>query len=173
MDTYNIDVTGDDLFAKNSGIIVVYNNSKVYAYKFSSDIQKHIRDLFNKNQFGFTNKHILKPRIYCAVLTLILKYISAYNRTNKKDYILNMCNDFDGHGNDIIAILKENLIIEKIFLQLTSDNYLFVRHPKKSLIQVSAENVYRGIWDNITKIIINEKELFNLIAKPKSKKDKW
>lgn len=173
MDVYNVDVTGDDLLAKNSGIIVVYNNSKVYAYKFSSNLQKSIRDLFNQNEFGFNNKKILKPRICCAVLTLILKYISIKNKIDKNGYLLNLCKDLDGHTNDIIALLKENLIGENIFFELTSDNYFFVRHPKKSLIQESAQNVFRGNWDNITKVAISEKELFNLIAKPKKRKNLW
>jgi len=173
MDIYNIDVTGDDLFAKNFGIIVVYNNSHVYAFKFASDLQKRIRGLFNNYEFGFENKHILKPRIYCAILTLILKHIGITNKTNKNDFLLNMCNDFDGHNNDIVALLKENLSSENVFLKFDSNNYYFVRHHKKSLIQESAQKVYRGNWKNITKINLNEKEIFNLIAKPKFKKDNW
>lgn len=173
MDIYNIDVTGDDLFAKNSGIIVVYNNTKVYAFKFSSNLQKNIRGLFNNFEFGFNNKKILKPRIYCAILTLILREIVFKNKSNRIDYLLNMCNDFDGHNNDIIAILKENFITYNLFTKFDSNNYYFVRHHKKSLIQESSEKVYRGIWDGINKVNLNEKDIFNLIAKPKFKKNNW
>ncbi|MFT4343351.1 MAG: hypothetical protein ACMXYE_01240 [Candidatus Woesearchaeota archaeon] len=102
MDNYKIDVTGDDILSKNAGIVIVYNNKFVYGFKFNSHLQNTIRNNFQKNLYCFSNKKILKPRIYCAVVTLILKKIQIDHYTDPTSFQLNICNDFDGHSNDII-----------------------------------------------------------------------
>ena len=173
MDSYKVDVTGDDLLSKGAGVIVVYNNEYVYAYKFDSSMQKNIRDNFNGKRYGFSNKKILKPRVYCAVLTTILEKISREHNTDTKRFVLDICRDFSGQEQNIIDILREHVISLRLFEALTSDNYLYVKHPKKSIVQVSAQKVWNKDWVGIEKVEIQATRLHNLIAKPKARKKKW
>ncbi|MFW6047038.1 MAG: hypothetical protein ACOCP4_04575 [Candidatus Woesearchaeota archaeon] len=176
MDTFKIDVTGDDLFSKNAGVIIEYSNSGepfVYAFKFSSDLQSKIRDNFNAKLYCLDNKKILKPRIYCAILVLIFEQILREHAVNTEKYIMNFCRDFDGHEQNIINILNQHFSNKILFEALTADKYYFVKHPKKSLIQRSAEHVYRGEWEGIIKVVLNPNDIHNLIAKPKCRKNKW
>ena len=173
MDNYKIDITGDDLLSKNAGLIVVYNNELVYAYKLSSDLQTTIRNNFTNGNYCFENKKLLKPRVYCAILTSIIKKIAQENATDLKNFQMNICNDMDGHSQNIIDILKQHFKDLMLFEQFTGDNYSFVKHPKKSLIQQSALKVYRGNWQGIIKVKLEIDELHNLIAKPKCKKKRW
>ena len=173
MDIYKIDITGDDLLSKGYGVIVLFNNEHPYAYKFSSSLQAEIRNYFNKKLYGFENKKILKPRAYSAILGLLLRQISKENQTETKNFDLHICNDFDGHQNDIIHLLKENATKMFIFGDITSDNYHFRKHSKKSKIQQLAIQVSRGNWTGINKVKIDRKEFHSLVAKKKFKKRKW
>lgn len=174
MDTYKIDVTGDDILSKNAGVIVVYNNEHVYAYKLSSDLQAKIRLNFSKRSYCFDNTKLLKPRVYCAILVLILRQIAKENNTETAKFHLSICKDFDGHENNIVSILEQCLVKDFLLFEcLTADNYTFVKHPKQSLVQKSAVNVYRGIWDGINKLSFNKTEIHNLISKPKCRKKRW
>lgn len=173
MDSYKIDVTGDDILSKNAGVIVTYNNKRVYAFKFSCDVQKNIRENYQQGNYCLNSKKILKPRVYCAVLAIILRRIAQENYTEQKNYQLNICKDFDGHEVNIISILKEHTNQLNIFEELDANNYSFCRHPKKSLIQQSAQKIYHSNWEEISRVNIEEKELHYLIAKPKCRKKKW
>lgn len=172
MDLYKIDVTGDDIFNKGYGIIVLYNNKQVYGYKFSSEMQSEIRNNFKGGCYGFSNSKIIKPRVYCAVLSLILKQVSEENQTHDEEFDLHLCNDFDGHQHDIIQFLKDITKNMLIFKDISTDNYHFTKHPKKSKIQKFSLQLSKGDWTEINKVKIDERELHKLIAKKKAKK-KW
>lgn len=172
MDVYKIDVTGDDILSKGYGVIVLYNSRYCYAYKFSSSLQSKICNYYKVGEYGIT-KRILKPRLYCAVLSKILHQISKEKVTHDEDFQLQICNDFDGHQNDIIQILKEHTKDLLVFGDITVDNYVFTRHPKKSKIQQLALTLGRGGWENISRVRIDESELHNLIAKRSCRKIRW
>lgn len=170
MDNYKIDVTGDDILSKKAGIVIVYNNQYVYGFLIPSKLQKNIREKFNKRVYGFENKKILKPRAYCAILTLMIKQIYLEQTTDSFNFQLDICNDFDGHGQNIINILRENLVNYNVFKDITVDNCLFVRHPKKSLVQKSAEKISKNEWEGIIKTSLNIGEIHTLITKKKYRK---
>ena len=173
MDNYKIDVTGNDLLSKGAGIIVVFNNERVYAFRFDSQTQKDIRDNFQEGNYCFTNKHLLKPRVYCAVLAGILLAIAEENITETRRFQLDICRDLYGQEQNIINILRQHVKHLHLFEDITADHYLFVRHPKKSLVQKSAQKIWNNDWEGIERVKIIDDDLHNLIAKPKCKRKRW
>lgn len=167
MDIYKIDVTGPDPFKKGYGIIVLYNQKHPYAFRLPSSLQSEIRRLFNNGFYKFDNKFILKPRTYSSILFLILEQIAKENQTHDTDFDLHLCNDFDGHQNDIAHLLKNMCLNNLIFKEFSIDNYHFRKHPKKSMIQQLALQVGKGDFTGINKVKIDSSRLHSLISKKK------
>lgn len=173
MDNYKVDVTGHDLLKSNSAIIVVYNNKYIYAYQLNEKIRCKILEFFRTKKYGFNNHKILKPKVYAAILSLIIKQILIEQNAYTDDYHFDLCNDLDGHSQDIIQYLKNNFTNLNLLNDFNCNKYLFVRHPKKSLVQQSGLNIKNGNWDEIIKIKFEENLLHNLIAKNNFKNNKW
>ena len=95
MDLYRIDVTGDDILSKNYGIIVLFSNEQneyAYAFKFSQDLQKEIKDFHKAGLYGI--KCSLKPKVYSVVLSCILRKITREQYTSTSRFVFHICNDF-------------------------------------------------------------------------------
>ncbi len=137
-------------------------------------MQHEIRTFSNEKRYGVSNDNNFKPRVYTVVLSYILKEIAKTVKTNKSDFKLCICNDFDGHQAGIIELLNEKCVVkEKIFNDLDKSKYLFQRHAKNSKIQQISLQLHRGNWMGIIQINISKSEVHNLIAKNKFKKERW
>lgn len=147
-DIFEIDVAGSDIFSRNYSIGVVYNNSKRYGYRFTSSIQQSIVYNNQNNVYCIDNSKSLKPRVYAAVLLLILKRIAKKEKISK-DYKFLICDDFYGHFNQVCDLLVRHL--QSDFPGLNKEKHLSkCKHHKKSLIQQTVTEIYAGNFEGKT-----------------------
>ncbi len=176
MDLYEIDVTGEDIFAKGYGILILFkgddNKSHAFGYRFSSDIQAEIKKLALKGSYGTPYNVHFKIRVYTTIICFILKAISRICYPSDSNFKFHICPDFAGHESAIIERIK-NKTVGHLFSSINADNYIFKSHNKKSKIQQLAEKLSKGDFTEIHKLIIDRNELHNSLATKKNRKGKW
>ena len=173
MDIYKVDVTGADIFANNYGVVILYNNKYPYAYKFDPSLQKKIRKLASKGEYGVAYDRRIKPRLYCSIVFLLFKQISQEHQVHDSDFEIHFCNDFDGYQNVIIERLCHLTKTNFIFKDIHIDNYSFRRHSKSSKIQKYCLALSRNEYSGLSIINLDENDIHNLIAKKKLERKSW
>ena len=153
---FEIDVSGEDIFAKDYTIVIADKNDTIRGFKFNS---KSIQDLvlnYSSNKYRYkVSKHgkvLLKIRVYCVVIYYLFENLKIRN----KEITLEICRDFQGHEREITSQLKfflENklgLKINCIYLRLpkgsNADKYAYLmrkdtKNQIKGYITITLENI--------------------------------
>lgn len=162
-DIFEIDVSGNDVFDRDFSIAIVYNNKKRYGFRFPKYLQDQIIYNNRNNKYCIDNPKSLKPRVYSAIVILLLKRIAQKEKINE-DYKFLICEDLYGHFNQIGDILIENL--KKEFPKLNKRDHISkCRHSRDSLIQKTAHNLYRGIFDEISIFDLSLDKIEDILSK--------
>lgn len=161
-----IDVSGKDILNTRYAIAIVLDDKYCYGYRFEEKVQRKIRANYISGAYNlpFKKNYInLKIRLYSAIVARLLKEV--INKHKIKEFIILMCNDFDGHFNDIIQYLESNTNIPDI-----KEKTHLHRHCKDSLIQISVKALSKGEKRGICIIGLKLKEIEELIKKKHIKK---
>ncbi|MBU0628568.1 MAG: hypothetical protein KKC75_05230 [Nanoarchaeota archaeon] len=164
-DIFEVDASGNDIFDRGFSIAIVYNNKKRYGFRFPKHLQDQIIYNNRNNKYCIDNPKSLKPRVYSAIVILLLKRIALSERITH-NYKFLICEDLYGHFNQISDILIENL--KKEFPTLNKRDHISkCRHSKDSLIQKTAHNLYKGIIDGISAYNFDLSEIEEILSKCK------
>jgi hypothetical protein len=161
-----IDVSGKDILDSNFAICLTVNDRYCYGYRLEKQVQAILKRGYGSGKYNLEIKKNyinLKIRLYSAIVSLLLKYVSS--RFQLEDYLILMCNDFDGHFNDILQFLQSKTNLRDIVR-----NTVLHRHSHDSLIQTAAKALAKGKTAGIIKLDINLGELEALIRKKHLKK---
>lgn len=157
-----IDVSGKDILDPHFSICVVLNDKHRYGYRFEQIIQDKLKSGYNSGAYNLKQKKNyinLKIRLYSAIVCLLLEYILS-SQNISLDCIIFMCNDFDGHFNDIRQFLLSNLSQPWL-----TGNIRLHRHSKSSVIQLTAKALSKGVKAGIILPEISLKSIIKLIIK--------
>ena len=162
-DIFEIDVAGSDVFERDFSVAIVYNNHKRYGFKFQKHLQDSIIYNHHRGKYCIDNPKSLKPRVYSAIVILVLKEIAKKEKINK-DYKFLICDDLYGHFNQVCDLLIQNL--KKEFPGLDKKKHMSkCRHSKDSLIQKTAYNLYKGNFDGITTLNFSLNQIESILSK--------
>ncbi len=135
---FDIDLSGEDIFSKDSTIVIADNNDIIRGYKFNEEIIKILISRYKNGKYRYSNskqqKVFFRIRTYCIIIHYLFKDILPKIKDQK--IILNICRDFQGHEKDITSNLlfllrdKLGLKIEIRYLKLSknsnADRYAFL-----------------------------------------------
>ena len=145
---FDIDVAGEDIFSKNYTIVIADKNNVIRGYKFDEKVIKILKARHGEGKYRYGNskqqRTYLRIRVYCIIIYYLFKDI--IHKIEKKDLILNICRDFQGHEKDITSSLlsflrdKLGLKIEIRYIKLpknsNADKYAFLmRKDNKNKIE--------------------------------------
>lgn len=110
METFEIDVSGQDIFSKDYTIVVADKNNLVKGFKFDKDIIEKITSNFKLEKYRYKTSRsqqlFLKVRIYCIIIHYLFKEITRERKLSGKKVRLEICRDFPGHEREITSQLK-------------------------------------------------------------------
>lgn len=161
-----IDVSGKDILDSNFAICLTVNDKSCFGYRLEKQVQDILKKGYISGRYNLEAKKNyinLKIRMYSAIVSLLLEY--AASKIKLDDYLILMCNDFDGHFNDIIQFLQSKTRLRDI-----ARNTVLHRHSHDSLIQTAVKSLAKGKTAGIIKLDINVNELEALIRKKHTKK---
>lgn len=161
-----IDVSGKDILDSNFAICLTVNDKCCFGYRLEKQVQDVLKRGYISGRYNLEAKKNyinLKIRLYSAIVSLLLEY--AASKLQLDDYLILMCNDFDGHFNDIIQFLQSKTRLRDI-----ARNTILHRHSHNSLIQTAAKSLAKGRTAEIIKVDIKLDELEMLIRKKHAKK---
>lgn len=112
-----IDVSGDDVLERGYCIVAAKSDFKSYfGFKFDEKLVRALKNNYETGKYHYgrskTGKIYFKIRVYCIVVSILVKSIMKEN--NAKEAGLYICRDFDGHKEDIELNLKSLLRDVKI-----------------------------------------------------------
>ncbi|MDD5148519.1 MAG: hypothetical protein PHH08_03585 [Candidatus ainarchaeum sp.] len=164
MKTFEIDVSGSDIFEKDFTIVVAEENNSnvILAYKFTEQISRVILSRHGQNLYRYppskNGKANLKVRLYCVAIHYIFKELKK--RLKLTDACLLVCRDFSGHEPDIQQSLA-HLLEEALHIQL---EIVFTRLQKGSIADRYAFLIRKDTHNKFTKmrilISLEEFEIF-------------
>lgn len=165
--TFEIDVSGSDVFDRDFSIALIYNNYEKYGFKFKKHLQDTLIHNYKQGEYCINNKKSLKPRVYSSILILLLKSVAREQKLDK-EYKFYICDDLYGHFNQICDLLVTHL--QKEFPKLSKKKHISkCKHPEDSLIQKTAYDIYKGRLEGITIHDFKLEEIANILSKCKIK----
>jgi hypothetical protein len=158
-----IDISGQDILNEDFAVAIA-NKNLIYGYKIKGNLVNRIIQDYNSGKYrykGKKGKKNFKIRFYSLIIYCLFKNIIRDKPKIKKEKIqLAICNDFDGHENDI----KSNLtLLLKDKLKLEIDSFKFGKLPQDSIADRYAylfRKDTRRQLPNSIKIILKEIEKF-------------
>src|SRR4030042_1121972 len=141
-----IDKSGSDFFEKGYSIAVVKDKTEVYGYKVSQEITDRLLHLFKNNELGIDTSKFnkskqrvrIKVRAHSACIILIIKEIIK-DFGGFENLVINICNDIDGHFDDIRSMLYSHLKYDVPSLDM-KEHITRAIFPKNSLVNIAAKN---------------------------------
>lgn len=128
MKSFEIDVSGEDIFSKDYSIVVADKNNLVKGFKFNQKLIQILRARQGEGKYRYSlsskGKSLLRVRLYCIIIYYIFKNIGIRG----EEIALEVCRDFQGHESDITSNLKY-LLGEKLDLKT---NFRYLRLSKNS-----------------------------------------
>lgn len=127
---FEIDISGQDILNEDFAVAIADKNL-IYGYKIKGSLVNRIIQDYNSGKYRYKGKKNFKIRFYSLIIYCLFKRIIKDKPKVKKEKIqLAICNDFDGHENDI----KSNLILFlKEKLKLKINDFKFCKLPKDSI----------------------------------------
>lgn len=126
--TFEIDVSGEDIFSKNYTIVLADKDNLIRGFKFNEESIKIIRSRHGENKYRYPkSRHgtpLLKVRLYCVVIYYLFKDI----KLKDKEIYIEICRDFHGHEREITSQLKY-FLEDRLGLKITIH---YLKLPKGS-----------------------------------------
>jgi len=161
---FQIDKSGNDIFEKDYSISLVKNKEEIYGINIPQKIKDKITYLFNNKSLRVTDKLRLKIRFHTAII------ISLLNKAIRDEGFLEevniqICNDIDGHFNEIKDMVYYNL--SKLIPSLKREDIVQTKFSRYSLVNTVAKDIREknNRTKDYTLLRIDEEELVNLIQK--------
>lgn len=105
---FDIDVSGEDIFNRDYTIVVADKNGLVRGYKFDLKTLQILMAREGEGKYRYAlsrqGRSLRRVRLYCIILHYIFREI--VKKIDKKEIVLNVCKDFQGHEKDITSNLN-------------------------------------------------------------------
>jgi len=168
---FQIDKSGGDIFEKDYSVMLVLNREMVYGVNIPQKIKDPLTNLFKRSELKINHhsdkkkKNRFRLRFHTAVVIKLIEK-AIYDLGSVEEVSFQVCNDFDGHFNEIKDMIFKN--ISKLIPSLKLEDIVQTKFPKPSLID-DAGRAFRSrnkekLMD-YNKIDLNLDELINIIRK--------
>jgi hypothetical protein len=168
---FQIDKSGGDIFDKDYSVILVLNRKFVYGVNIPQKIKDPLTNLFKQGELNINHysykkkKNRFRLRFHTAVvIKLIEKVICDLGSVDEVS--LQICNDFDGHFNEIKDMIFKNVSI--IIPSLKLENIVQTKFQKPSLIDDAGKlfrNREKEKLKDYNKVSLNLNELIKIVKK--------
>jgi len=121
MQTFEIDVSGEDVFDKDYTICIANKDGIIKGFKFDRKTTSDLLSKYDQEAYRYKkskkNKSTLKIRLYSIIIYYLFKSLKM-----KEEIVLNICRDFYGRESDIKHNLKF-FLEEKLNLKINHINF--------------------------------------------------
>ena len=166
-----IDKSGADVFDKDYSVVLILNKTEVYGFNVPKKIKDELIHLFKKGELGINNKskrqnkNRFRLRFHTAIIIKLMEK-AIYDLGAIDEVNIQVCNDFDGHLNEIKDMMFKN--ISKLIPSLKLEDIVQAKFPKTSLVD-KAGKAFRSNEKDILKdynlVNIELNELVKIIKK--------
>jgi hypothetical protein len=168
---FQIDKSGGDIFDKDYSVILVLDRETVYGVNIPQKIKDPLTNIFKQGGLNINynspkkKKNRFRLRFHTAVVIKLVEK-AIYDLGSLGEVSFQVCNDFDGHFNEIKDMIFKN--ISKIIPSLKLEDIVQTKFQKPSLIDnagKSFRNRENEKLKDYTKINLNLDELIKIIKK--------
>ena len=166
-----VDKSGSDVFEKDYSIILVLNREMVYGVNIPQKIKDNLVYLFKtgglkiNHRSGKQKKNRFRIRFHTAVIIKLIEK-AIYDLGAVDSVNIELCNDIDGHFNEIKDMIFKN--ISKMVPSLKLEDIVQAKFQKPSLIDDAGKSFRNKEKDKLkdyTKINLNLDELIRIVRK--------
>jgi len=110
-----IDKFGGDIFEKDYSTVLTLNKEQVYGVNIPKKIKDSLVSEFKKGHLKIDHssdkkkKNRFRLRFHTAIIIKIIERV-VYDLGKVEDLAIEICNDFDGHFNEIKDMIFKNII---------------------------------------------------------------
>ena len=168
---FQIDKSGGDIFDKDYSVILVLNRESVYGINIPQKIKDPLTNLFKQGGLNINHhsnkkkKNRFRLRFHTAVVIKLIEK-AIYDLGSVENVSFQICNDFDGHFNEIKDMVFKN--ISRIIPSLKLEDIVQTKFQKSSLIDAAGKsfrNKEKEKLKDYIKINLNLDELIKIVKK--------
>jgi len=152
---FEIDVSGEDILNDGYTIVVADKNNTIKGFKFHRELIQILRARQGEGRYRYQNskqgKSLFRVRLYCIAVYYLFRSIKHEYGFKNNEINLRICEDFQGHEQDInsnlMPLLKDDLgliinrpIYQKLSKGSNADKYAY-------LMRKDTKNQIKGYID--------------------------
>jgi len=168
---FQVDKSGSDVFEKDYSLVLVLNKKDVYGVNIPQNIKDGLVYLFKSgglninHHSGKQKKNRFRIRFHTSVIIKLIEK-AIYDLGFVDSISIELCNDIDGHFNEIKDMIFKN--ISKLVPSLKLEDIVQTKFQKPSMIDDagrSFRNKDKERLRDCTKINLNLDELIRIVKK--------
>jgi hypothetical protein len=168
---FQIDKSGGDVFDKDYSIVLVLNRSLVYGVNVPQKIKDPLVNMFKRGELNINHssdkkkKNRFRLRFHTAIVIKLIER-AVYDLGSIDEASFQVCNDFDGHFNEIKDMIFKN--ISNLISLLKPEDIVQTKFQKPSLIDDAGKAFREKDKDKLkdyNTLQLNLKELIKIIKK--------
>ena len=168
---FQIDKSGSDVFEKDYSLVLVLNKKDIYGVNIPQKIKDNLVYLFKAGGLKINHrsekhrKNRFRIRFHTAVIIKLIEK-AIYDLGAVDSVNIELCNDIDGHFNEIKDMIFNN--ISKLVPSLKLEDIVQTKFQKPSLVDdagKSFRNKEKERLKDYTKIDLNLDELIRILKK--------